>query len=68
MDGDGAMDEDDAEADGVDAGAEELLEPVLEPPQAVRLSMVAAAIPATAKVVRLMVCISNLPCNAEFLP
>src|SRR6476620_3294488 len=63
MDGDGAM----LEADGVEAGAEEALEPVLEPPQAVRLSMVAAAIPATAKVVRLMVCISNLLCCADFV-
>jgi hypothetical protein len=56
MDGDGAM----LEADGADAGAEELAV-VLEPPQAVRLSMAAAAIPATAKVVRLMVCISFSP-------
>ena len=66
MDGDGAMLEDMADSDGVEAGAEEL-DPVLEPPQAVRLSMAAAAIPATAKVVRLMVCISILLCCADFI-
>jgi hypothetical protein len=54
MDGDGAM----ADSDGAAAGAEEAAGE-LDPPQAVRLSMAAAAIPATAKVVRLMVCISG---------
>src|SRR5687767_9995949 len=62
MDGDGAM----LVADGVAAGAEVVEAVVPEPPQAVRLSMAAAAIPATAKVVRLMVCIlvSPLLCRA----
>jgi hypothetical protein len=64
MDGDGAM----LEADGVAAGAEEVDAVVLEPPQAVRLSMAAAAIPATAKVVRLMVCILVSPLLCRALP
>jgi hypothetical protein len=40
------------EAEGVDAGAEELFAVVAGPPQAVRLSRAAAATPATVKVVR----------------
>jgi hypothetical protein len=55
-DGDGAMLEAMAEAEGAAAGAEELVVPA-EPPQAVRLSRAAAATPTTLKVVRLMVCI-----------
>jgi hypothetical protein len=63
IDGDGAM----LESDGAElAGAEEAV--VLDPPQAVRLSMVAAAIPATANVVRLMVCISVSPLLCRWLP
>ena len=41
---------------------------MLDPPQAVRLSMAAAAIPATANVVRLMVCISVSPLLCRWLP
>jgi hypothetical protein len=55
-DGDAAM----LEAAGVEAGAEELVAVVEEPPQAVRLSSAAAATPATVKVVRLIDCISIL--------
>jgi hypothetical protein len=53
------------EADGVDAGAEGLFAAVAEPPQAVRLSRAAAAIPATVKVVRLNDCISILLVSAD---
>jgi hypothetical protein len=60
-DGDGAM----LEADGVEAGAEELFAVVAEPPQAVRLSSAAAATPATVKVVRLNDCISILLVSAD---
>jgi hypothetical protein len=56
------------EADGVAAGAEDVEAVVLEPPQAVRLSMAAAAIPATVKVVRLMVCILVSPLLCRALP
>jgi hypothetical protein len=60
-DGDGAM----LEADGADAGAEELFAVVAEPPQAVRLSRAAAATPATVKVLRLNDCISILLVSAD---
>jgi hypothetical protein len=63
MDGDGAMLDSDGAAE---AGAEEAV--VLDPPQAVRLSMAAAAIPATANVVRLMFCISVSPLLCRWLP
>src|SRR6476661_3548333 len=63
IDGDGAM----LESDGAElAGADEAV--VLDPPQAVRLSMAAAAIPATANVVRLMFCISVSPLLCRWLP
>jgi hypothetical protein len=63
VDGDGAMlDSDGAEVAGADEAAE------VDPPQAVRLSMAAAAIPATANVVRLMVCISVSPLLCRWLP
>jgi hypothetical protein len=59
-DGDGAM----LEADGAmlegSAAADELLDVPAEPPQAVRLSRAAAAMPATVKVERLEDCISIL--------
>jgi hypothetical protein len=47
-----------------DMGADDADDPdvVPEPPQAVRLSSAAAATPATAKVVRLIVCMVNSPC------
>src|SRR6476661_9322710 len=62
-DGDGAMlDSDGAEVAGADEAA------VVDPPQAVRLSMAAAAIPATANVVRLMFCISVSPLLCRCLP
>jgi hypothetical protein len=64
MEGEGAM----LDAEGVAAGAEEVAAVVLEPPQAVRLSMAAAAIPATVKVVRLMVCILVSPLLCRALP
>ena len=48
VDGDGAM----LDAIGVAAGAEEAGAVEAAPPQAVRLSMAAAAIPATERVVR----------------
>jgi hypothetical protein len=53
------------EADGVEAGAEELLAVVADPPHAVRLSRAAAATPATVKVVRLNDCISILLVSAD---
>jgi hypothetical protein len=53
------------EAEGVEAGAEELFAVVAEPPQAVRLSSAAAATPATVKVVRLNDCISILLVSAD---
>ena len=53
---------------GVEAGAEEAGAVVAAPPQAVRLSMAAAAIPATERVVRLMVCISVSPLLCRSLP
>jgi hypothetical protein len=56
-DGEGAM----LDSIGVAAGAEEAGAVVVDPPQAVRLSMAAAAIPATERVERLMVCISVSP-------
>jgi hypothetical protein len=59
--GDAAM----LEADGVEAGAEELVAVVAAPPQAVRLSRAAAATPATVKVVRLIDCISILLVSAD---
>jgi hypothetical protein len=59
-DGDGAM----LEAEGAmldgSAAADELLDVPAEPPQAVRLSRAAAAMPATVKVERLKDCISIL--------
>jgi len=61
MEGEAAM----LEADGAAAGADELEEPVVDPPQAVRLSMATAAMPETASVVRLMVCIVNLLSSAD---
>jgi hypothetical protein len=63
-DGDGAM----LDSIGAEAGAEELGAAVVDPPQAVRLSMAAAAIPATERVVRLMVCISVSPLLCRSLP
>jgi hypothetical protein len=53
------------EADGEEAGAEELVVDVVEPPHAVRLSRAAAATPATVKVVRLNDCISILLVSAD---
>src|SRR6187200_252299 len=63
-DGDGAM----LDSIGLAAGAEEAGAVVAAPPQAVRLSMAAAAIPATERVVRLMVCISVSPLLCRSLP
>jgi hypothetical protein len=63
-DGDGAM----LDSIGAEAGAEELGAAVVDPPQAVRLSMAAAAIPATERVVRLMFCISVSPLLCRSLP
>jgi hypothetical protein len=53
------------EVEGVEAGADELVAVVAEPPQAVRLSRAAAATPATVKVVRLNDCISILLVSAD---
>ena len=65
MDGDGAM----LASDGAEDGAEEAgAEEAEDPPQAVRPSRAEAAIPATANVVRLMVCISVSPLLCRWLP
>ena len=51
--------------EGVEAGADEEVAVVAEPPQAVRLSRAAAATPATVKVVRFIDCISILLVSAD---
>jgi hypothetical protein len=64
VEGDAMLDSAGAEDGAEEAGADE----ALDPPQAVRLSMAAAAIPATANVVRLMFCISVSPLLCRCLP
>jgi hypothetical protein len=64
VEGEAMLDSAGAEDGAEEAGADE----ALDPPQAVRLSMAAAAIPATANVVRLMFCISVSPLLCRWLP